>query len=261
MFPLSAPHLPTVSHEAAAGTFLVKRGRGNRLFDPLPQGLSGQILVSRGLGRTPIWDYASAVFPTEGDPGDVLKKTALGRVWAKETFVLSPAFNITADNIDDWTAHPLTYNHSFINGGAESQLLIQTASGPTWQTDLTFDGTILKSIQFGSVNGPMVLVPSGTGGVQVGTGGNARGQYAVDLQAVRAIDSQVASGNYSALLGGLNNTVSGNSSLCVAGVQNSVSTLNSAIIGGSGHVIGESSLGRSAIVGGVTSTITQCAYS
>ena len=56
------------------------------------------------------------------------------------------------------------------------------------------------------------LKPKGTGAIIAGCpdataiGGNARGQYAVDLQIIRATATQVASGDYSAILGGRNNS-------------------------------------------------------
>lgn len=52
------------------------------------------------------------------------------------------------------------------------------------------------------------------------TGGNARGQYAVDLQTYRSNAAYVAGGMYSALLGGRNNTASGVYSVVVAGQSN-----------------------------------------
>ena len=56
------------------------------------------------------------------------------------------------------------------------------------------------------------LKPKGTGAIiaacpdATAIGGNARGQYAVDLQIIRATATQVASGDYSAILGGRNNS-------------------------------------------------------
>jgi hypothetical protein len=61
------------------------------------------------------------------------------------------------------------------------------------------------------------LTPLGTGGIILGplpdgtaTGGNARGNYAVDFQITRTAASQVASGAYSAIIAGNGNTVSSN---------------------------------------------------
>lgn len=61
---------------------------------------------------------------------------------------------------------------------------------------------------------PIVVVPKGAGALQLqvpdntATGGNARGQYAVDIQRSRTLATQVASGDYS-FVGGANSTASG----------------------------------------------------
>jgi hypothetical protein len=66
-----------------------------------------------------------------------------------------------------------------------------------------------------STSGSLALVPSGSGAIIASvpdgttTGGNARGQYAVDLQMARTAAAQVANGNYSSIIGGYVNTASG----------------------------------------------------
>jgi hypothetical protein len=65
------------------------------------------------------------------------------------------------------------------------------------------------------IDNAIVLAPeAGIGGtdnraIQLDTGGNARGQNAVDMQSVRNSDSQVASGFYSFVAGGRFNTANG----------------------------------------------------
>jgi hypothetical protein len=61
-------------------------------------------------------------------------------------------------------------------------------------------------------------------------GGNKRGQFALDLQMSRSSAVMVASGNFSTILGGSNNTAIGASSLA-AGLNNSVTGGNSVAIG------------------------------
>jgi hypothetical protein len=53
------------------------------------------------------------------------------------------------------------------------------------------------------------------------TGGNARGNYAVDLQVLRVANTQVASGASSGILAGHNNTASGSDSAVAGGLGNS----------------------------------------
>ena len=61
---------------------------------------------------------------------------------------------------------------------------------------------------------PQTAVGSGSDGraLQLDTGGNARGANAVDLQRIRGTAGQVASGTYSFIAGGKDNTASGNES-------------------------------------------------
>lgn len=67
------------------------------------------------------------------------------------------------------------------------------------------------------------LVPKGNFGINAAipdsttTGGNARGQYAIDLQLSRTAAAQVASGNYSFIIGGNDNTASGSNSGAIGG--------------------------------------------
>jgi hypothetical protein len=63
------------------------------------------------------------------------------------------------------------------------------------------------------------------------TGGNARGVAATDWQKIRASQVQVASGNYSVLSGGIDNTASGTYSV-VAGGTGNYALSNNATVGG-----------------------------
>lgn len=67
--------------------------------------------------------------------------------------------------------------------------------------------------------------------------GNSRGVGAVDLQGSRGAATQVASGNYSAIIAGTANTVSGVNSFAAAGATNTVSGDSAAAIGGATHVV------------------------
>lgn len=75
----------------------------------------------------------------------------------------------------------------------------------------------------GTTNVSVSIVPKGTGAfclaVPDGTsaGGNARGNYSVDLQRTRSAASQVASGTNSIILGGENNTATGSRGAMVGG--------------------------------------------
>lgn len=81
--------------------------------------------------------------------------------------------------------------------------------------------------------------------------GDARGQYAVDLQTARAVTTQVASGTYSTIGGGRRNVASGNYSTIGGGYENT-SALGSTVSGG---VENTANGGYSTIGGGYENTI------
>ena len=81
-----------------------------------------------------------------------------------------------------------------------------------------------------------------------GSGGNARGTDAVDLQVTRAAAAQVASGTNSTIGGGLNNTASNTSSTVAGGSTNSATGILSAIGGGTSNTAS----GTDSFIGGGT---------
>ena len=100
----------------------------------------------------------------------------------------------------------------------------------------------------------VVITPKGTGGVIFGpkpdgtsTGGNARGIYSVDLQtAAKTGPAQVASGSYSALVGGQANRASGAHSFCGGGNANTPSGTFSVTCGGQSNAAS----GNQSFIGG-----------
>lgn len=124
-------------------------------------------------------------------------------------------------------------------------------------------------IQSTTTNAGLVLQPNGTGAIMAqvpdGTiaGGNARGQYAVDLQMVRSDEADVAGGDYSVILGGQRNKTSiGAYNAIVGGYYNKIlgSSINGAIAGGDSNTLNASyttiSGGRSNVVSSQYSTIS-----
>lgn len=108
-----------------------------------------------------------------------------------------------------------------------------------------------------STNVGLAFVPKGTGAVtsaipdNTTAGGNARGQYATDLQRFRILASQVASGNYSTIVGGINNIASGQGSTVCGGENNTSSGLDSVAVSGLGNF---STGSLSTVVGGQGNT-------
>jgi hypothetical protein len=79
-----------------------------------------------------------------------------------------------------------------------------------------------------------------------GGGGNQRGLHAVDLQSARTAPTQVASGNYSVIGGGLGNTASGGAATVGGGYSNTASGVYATVGGGSDNTAS----GQYATVGG-----------
>jgi hypothetical protein len=96
-----------------------------------------------------------------------------------------------------------------INGdiNVAERILIESYSSATTQTTSVISAT--------TTNSGIVISPNGTGAITVtvpdGTsiGGNSRGSYSVDLQRGRLLSTNVASGNYSSIVGGYNNASTG----------------------------------------------------
>jgi trimeric autotransporter adhesin len=112
----------------------------------------------------------------------------------------------------------------------------------------TFTTQVTSVISASTTNSGIAIVPNGTGaftlsipdGTDTG-GGNARGQYAVDLKlGGRTAATQVASGNYSAVIGGDVSTASGVKSL--AGGSAFATGTNSVALGGSSFATGSGSV-------------------
>lgn len=112
-------------------------------------------------------------------------------------------------------------------GGAtlqSSDLLIGDASTST------ANNLLLSNNHSGQTNSSLGLAPKGTGAFFIGprpdgtsSGGNARGNYAVDMQMTRNTAAKVASGASSAIGGGDRNTASGTYSCVPGGYSNTAS--------------------------------------
>ena len=115
------------------------------------------------------------------------------------------------------------------------------------RSDSSVTTQVSSVIQATTTNANLVIAPNGTGALIASipdgtlTGGNARGQYAVDLKpSGRTSASQVASGNYSAVIGGDVSTASGVKSL--AGGSAFATGTNSVALGGSSTASGSGSV-------------------
>lgn len=140
--------------------------------------------------------------------------------------------------------------------GTDGQQFTAVAAQPTggqWKTLLPnatsdngiprFDGTAGTPVP---VQTSLMLI-SDTGAIQsTPSGGNARGASAIDLQVVRAIATQVASGSESVIGGGADNTASGANSTVAGGDSNEATGQHTTVSGG----VSNQSTGLQTTVGG-----------
>jgi len=103
-------------------------------------------------------------------------------------------------------------------------------ASPKLGGDLDVNGHKITSAE----NGDVQLAPHGTGAIVALPGGNARGECAVDLGRVRAVDTDVASGDYATIGGGRANTVSGINSVVAGGYENDATGASCGVGGGRG---------------------------
>ncbi len=150
------------------------------------------------VGNIAEYDGSAWVFttPSAGQPVYVMDEKLLyrwdGTAWQK--FEGVPAGSDTE----------IQFNDSGVFG-ANANFTYDSTATALEVDNLKLDGNTISATD---TNGDLILSPNGTGAIQVDSTGNDRGTYAFDLQIVRGLDSQVASGNYS-FAGGINCTASG----------------------------------------------------
>lgn len=157
--------------------------------------------------------------------------------------------------VDNGANDPLA-NLTNMNAGTDGQVLVSDsaqANGRANTTILPNSATDNAIPRFNGTTGkPVPLQTSSVlitddGAIQAsGTGGNARGQYAVDLQVVRANATEVASQPYATIAGGRNNTASASFAAVAGGTGNTSSATYASIGGGNTNTAS----GNGAHVGG-----------
>ena len=143
------------------------------------------------------------------------------------------------------------------SGNDSSLLLSVNRVGISADSSVTTQSVAV--IESTSTNSGLVLQPNGTGAIMAqvpdGTaaGGNARGQYAVDLQMARLNPGEVASGDYSFIGSGIGNDVSGPYSFIGSGYNNDNAGSYAFIGGGHSHSLTGA---YQTIAGGYNNSIT-----
>jgi hypothetical protein len=130
-------------------------------------------------------------------------------------------------------------------------------------TDTSVVTQVSAVIEATTVNSSLVIAPNGTGALVAQipdgtvTGGNARGQNAVDLQMSRSNALQVASNSRSVIVGGNSNKATALDCVVVGGQGNTASGLQSFIGGGNSNTI---SAGTENVIVGGTLNNNSAAY-
>ena len=181
------------------------------------------------LVRTAINDNFTEVYQTDS------QVRALSGNWQNtSTVVQSNSAQWAVDSTTDTGVRALSanwQNTSTAYQSASASFATLSASTAT-QANLA-----IVNSHAGQTNSALVLTPKGTGSLIAGpkpdgtsTGGNLRGTNAVDLQTVRVLATQVASGLRAFIGGGTGNTAS--QSICVAlGAYGAATGVNSFAIG------------------------------
>jgi hypothetical protein len=223
-----------------------------------------------------VYDWATGVFITSlaAAIDQVLTgfSAAAGTVSATDT--VKQALQKIVGNLAAWRVP---------SGGSTGQVLTKTSATDNdvgWTTPSGGGGSLTNFVESVNTSSPndsvpvvrllasnaatdvdIALTPKGAGGIsaQVAdgtvTGGDKRGQYAVDFQMRRDASYQVASGFNSCIVGGHSNAVSGQQSFIGAGYYNSTDGVGTFIGAGVGNAI-QSGTNFSGIVCGVNNSIT-----
>ena len=239
--------------------------------------VGGQVLVKDGTAAKPAHSFSD--FPTDGidhyGAGNIVEVILGGAKAAQFGF----QFKLRSDKDFGWTSS--TADSSFaaapdVRLARDAANTLAQRNGTTAQTNRIYGtwtdgsngewtevsyegaGTATPYAVFaarengtGGDNPGVKLLTKGTGAFVVDnpstTAGNARGANAVDGQLARSAATEVASGNYSAVVGGFRNTASGQYSSVFGGYQN---TASGEMAGVGGGFYNTASGGRSFVTGG-----------
>lgn len=172
-----------------------------------------------------------------------------------------PSGVLSVDNPLSSTLQPIEDKSGTASALSISTNRVGLASDPSVTTQTS------SVIQSTTTNANLVIAPNGSGALVAqipdgtATGGNARGANAVDLQTSRALATQVSSGEFSSILGGLNNRNLAPASFIGGGNTNFIngsvgsSYQNKVIVGGSDNQISNVATRNTFIGGGYGNNI------
>lgn len=236
-------------------------------------------------------DLTNINAPTPND-GDVLTYDNATSDWISSAPVVTPLSNATPQNLgvasagvstsasrdDHVHAVPALNDLSNVSVAAPNNLDVLTYDNATstwiaaagggggggWPTSTGTDtnGRVYEQALVATANTSLIISPTGTGGLQTAiadnaaTGGDSRGDNAVDWQTVRSASTQVASGVESVIGGGDRNTASGTESVVSGGQVNAATSTGCTVGGGR---VNSSTSGDSTVGGGLSNLSTNSA--
>ena len=167
--------------------------------------------------------------------------------WALDSTIDTPVRNLTggwqttystvSSLSSDWQTTYSTVSSLSSDWGLSLFKQVSSIASPN-NLAYTFGFSALPT---GSPSVDFSILPSGSGAIlatipdNTAAGGNKRGADAVDFQRDRSSSDQVASGNYTVVVGGSANKASGDFSLVVGGLSSYATTFGSLVVGGSAN--------------------------
>jgi|GEM_PF-1627520 len=197
-----------------------------RLYEAQAHGSGANYVALRAptsLSANTTYTLPASLTPTSTVGAGILQTDASGNLsWVSPTaLATATAWALTGNSITTaWNGS----SGSFLGTTNAQPLVIATTNTTTPQPIQVWVGN-QETFRF---NPPGASAPAWS--IQRG-GGNPRGLHAVDLQSARSAVTQVASGNYSVIGGGQNNTASG-SWATVGGGYGSLASGDAATVGG-----------------------------
>ena len=167
-----------------------------------------------------------------------------GLSWSSGSLAASAGGTVgpgTTDRISKFITST-TIGDSNLIGPASNLLTMEASSGSLTLTSEITGAVIVRSATPNVVAGAFGAIP-----------GDARGTNAVDLQLARSVATQVASGQWSVIIGGYQNTASNTRAVVAGGGSNSASGLSSIIVGGQSN---QATNSYCAAIGGTLNYIT-----
>lgn len=240
------------------------------------------------------WDADLDTWATKTAPSGTAVGTSDTQALTNKTLT-SPVINVGSDATGDMYYRDSGGVFTRLGVGSDGNILKLASGLPSWTAASDALDNWASAVSTSSPNATVPVVsitatnaatnvdaalrPKGTGAVTAHvadsstTGGNKRGQSAVDWQTVRTAASQVSSGGWAAIGGGTGNTASGSQSVVAGGASNLASSQWSSVLGGSsnsasgnyGAIAGGSSnslsVSYSTIGGGESNSITGLTHS